>query len=150
MSLSINMIVWFRKTYSHKPIKILQFLSRGENLKMFNMTSKYFSIFNDKLPASWVSWTNFYQIFNQQDSTELKKNAPNTIIKYFTANFYFEKVTRCSGKITCKTKHFSPNNKTYTPYIFFHQIRKVSHEALNFLHQINNFFQQNDCTFGLP
>ena len=50
MSRSTNVIGWFIKTSVHKPIKILQFLS-----KMFNITSKYFSVFNNKSPASWVA-----------------------------------------------------------------------------------------------
>ena len=43
------------ETYLHKPLKILQFPSRGKIPKMFNITWKYFSIFNNKLPASWVA-----------------------------------------------------------------------------------------------
>ena len=42
------------RTHSHKPIKILQILSREKNKKMFNITPKYFRIFNNNLPASWV------------------------------------------------------------------------------------------------
>ena len=53
-----NMIGWFMKTYSHKPIQILQFYNSfaGENSKKFNITSKFFSIFNDRPPASWVGY----------------------------------------------------------------------------------------------
>ena len=50
MPRSRNMIGWFIKTSVHKPIKIIQFLS-----KMFNITSKYFSVFNSKSLASWVA-----------------------------------------------------------------------------------------------
>ena len=51
--------------------------------------------------------------------TELKKNAPNTIMKYFTPNFYFKNVTPYSEKVTYKTKNFTPNSKTFTPNLFF-------------------------------
>ena len=54
LSRSRQMIGWFMKTYLHRPINILQFLSRGK-IQKFNITSKYFSIFNNKLPASWVT-----------------------------------------------------------------------------------------------
>ena len=40
------------KTYLHKPIKSISFT--WENSKMFNLTLKYFSIFNNKPPASLV------------------------------------------------------------------------------------------------
>ena len=45
------------RTHSHKPIKILQILSREKIKKMFNITPKYFRIFNNNLPASWVKHT---------------------------------------------------------------------------------------------
>ena len=41
------------KTYLYKPIKILQFLSRGKIQKY--LTSKYLSIFNNKPRLSWVA-----------------------------------------------------------------------------------------------
>ena len=47
------MVGQFKKTYLHGPIKILHFHTR-ENSKMFHTTSKYFSFFNNKPPASWV------------------------------------------------------------------------------------------------
>ena len=47
------MIGWFKKTYLHKPIKILQCVSRRKIQKF--LTSKYFSIFNNKTPACWVA-----------------------------------------------------------------------------------------------
>ena len=53
LSRSRDMIGWFMKTYLHQPIKILQFL--WENSKMLNKTAKYFSILNNKPPASWVA-----------------------------------------------------------------------------------------------
>ena len=40
-------------------------------------------------------------------------------MKYFTLNFCFKKATPFSVKITRKTKHFAPNNKTFTPNPFF-------------------------------
>ena len=40
------------KTYLHKPIKSISFT--WENSKMFNLTLKYFSIFNNKPPGSLV------------------------------------------------------------------------------------------------
>ena len=40
----------FKKTYLHRPINRTR-----ENSKMFNITSKYFSFFNNKPPASWVA-----------------------------------------------------------------------------------------------
>ena len=40
------------KTYLHELIEILQLISRGKNKKVFNITSKYLSIFNNKPPAS--------------------------------------------------------------------------------------------------
>ena len=44
------------KTYLHKPIKVLQLGKyTWENSKALNTTSKYFSIFNKKPPASWVA-----------------------------------------------------------------------------------------------
>ena len=51
-------------------------------------------------------------------------------MKYFIPNFYFNKVTPNSEKITRKTKNFTPNNKTFTINLFFiHQIRKILHET---------------------
>ena len=50
------MIGWFIKTYIHKPIKILQFLLRGKIQIMFDVTLKYFNIFSNKPPASWVAY----------------------------------------------------------------------------------------------
>ena len=55
MSWSRNMIGWFMKTYLLKPIKILQFLLPGKIKKIFNITWKYFSIFNNKPLTSWVA-----------------------------------------------------------------------------------------------
>ena len=40
-------------------------------------------------------------------------------MKYFAWNFYFKKVTPYSEKITRKTKNYAPNNKTFTPNLFF-------------------------------
>ena len=59
LPLSRIIIEWFMKTYIHKPIKILQLLSRGKIQKCFtciniSKTLKYFSIFNNEAPVSWV------------------------------------------------------------------------------------------------
>ena len=55
MSRSRNMIGWFIKTYLHKPINIIQFLSRAKIKKMFNIALKCFNTFNNKPPSSWVA-----------------------------------------------------------------------------------------------
>ena len=57
MSQTRNTIAWFMKTYLHRPIKILQFFTRGRIQRMFDITSKYFSIFNNSLHESWVKHT---------------------------------------------------------------------------------------------
>ena len=57
-------------------------------------------------------------------------------MSYFTANFYFKKVTPYSERIISKTESFTPNNKIFTL-------------NLNFLHQIKNILHQTDGTFGL-
>ena len=41
--------------YSHKPIKILQFLSSGKIQKRLTQLRNIFSIFNNKPSASWVT-----------------------------------------------------------------------------------------------
>ena len=56
MSRSGNMIWWFRKTYSHKPIKILQFLSRGKIQKWnkfatYNLNCAYNNRFSYVFPV---------------------------------------------------------------------------------------------------
>ena len=57
---------------------------RRENSKMFNITAKYFSIFNNKPPASWVAhiirdfltcysclyYSSFYHLWRNKTSTE--------------------------------------------------------------------------------
>ena len=52
---SRNMVGQFKKTYLHTPIEILHFLTPARIKKMFNITSKYFSFFNNKPPASWIA-----------------------------------------------------------------------------------------------
>ena len=61
----------------------------------------------------------FYTAFWFTKVTANEKITPNSIVKYFTPNFYFQKVTPYSKKITRKTKDFTPNNKTSTPNLFF-------------------------------
>ena len=41
-----------QKAYLHRPIKSLHFLTPARIIKMFNITSKYFSFLNNKPPAS--------------------------------------------------------------------------------------------------
>ena len=48
------MVGQFKKVYLHRPIKILYFLTPAR-IQKFNITSKYFSFFNNKTPASWVA-----------------------------------------------------------------------------------------------
>ena len=50
---SRKVIGWFTKTYWNKPIKLLQFITRGKIQKC--LISKYFSIFDSTLPTSWVA-----------------------------------------------------------------------------------------------
>ena len=47
------------------------------------------------------------------------KNISNSNMKYFTPKFYFKKVTPYSEKIICKTKNFTPKNKTFTLNLIF-------------------------------
>ena len=54
MSHSRNMIGWFMKTYLIDQSRLYNFL-QWENSKIFNITSKYYSIFNNKPPANWVA-----------------------------------------------------------------------------------------------
>ena len=49
------MVGQLKKTYLHRPIKTLLFSHTYENSKMFNITSKYFSFFNNKPSAGWVT-----------------------------------------------------------------------------------------------
>ena len=51
---SRNMIRQLMKTYLHRPTKILQFLTPGR-IQKFSITSKYFSFFENMLPASCVA-----------------------------------------------------------------------------------------------
>ena len=55
-------------------------------------------------------------------------------MKYFTPKFYFKKVTPYSEKIICKTKNFTPKNKTFTlNLIFFHKARnETKHYQISF------------------
>ena len=49
--------VWLdnsKKFYFDRPIKILHFLTPTRIQKMFNITTKHLSFFNNKPPASWV------------------------------------------------------------------------------------------------
>ena len=81
------------------------------------------------------------------------KNISNSNMKYFTPKFYFKKVTPYSEKIICKTKNFTPKNKTFTlNLIFFHKARKILNETLlnKFLHQIRSTLHQTDDTFEIP
>ena len=41
-----------QKSYFHRPIKILHCIAIARIQKLFNITSKYFSFFNNKPPAS--------------------------------------------------------------------------------------------------
>ena len=67
-------------------------------------------------------------------------------------NFILKKLTPYSEKIICKTKNFTPKNKTFTlNLIFFHKARKILNETLNkFLHKIRSTLHQTDGTFGIP
>ena len=50
---SSNMVGQFKKAYLHRPIKILHFLTPARiKKKTFNITSEYFTFFNNKPPAS--------------------------------------------------------------------------------------------------
>ena len=62
---SRNMVGQFKKAYLHKPIKTLYILTPG-NSKMFIITSKYFSFFNNNPPASWVVYItkNFLTVYS--------------------------------------------------------------------------------------
>ena len=82
-------------------------------------------------------------------NTKWKKTL-NSIMSYFTANFYFKKVTPYSERIISKTESFTPNNKIFTLNLnFLHQIRKNLHKKIKFLHQIKNILHQTDGTFEL-
>ena len=51
--MSVEKYGWtIQKAYLHKPVKILHFSHTRVNSKMFNTTSKYFSFFNNRIPAS--------------------------------------------------------------------------------------------------
>ena len=52
---SINMVGQFKKAYLHRPIKASIFSHTRKNSKFFNITSKYFTFFNNKPPTSWVA-----------------------------------------------------------------------------------------------
>ena len=61
------------------------------------------------------------------------------IMRCYTPNFYFKKVTPNSEKVTSKTKNFTPN-----------KIKEILHNKSKLLHQIRNILHQTNGTFGLP
>ena len=52
LSQSINVTGQFIKTYLHRPIKVLDFLTPAKIKRNFNIASKYFSFLNNTLRAS--------------------------------------------------------------------------------------------------
>ena len=48
------MIAQFMETYSHRPVETVQYFTHGRNSWIFDITSKYFSFFNNTPSTNWV------------------------------------------------------------------------------------------------
>ena len=87
------MIGRLKKDYLHRPTKILHFYTR-ENSKMSSITSKHFSFFNNKPPASWVAHItrdfltcyscSYYSSMSLWWSSHQWCSIKKVVLKYFT------------------------------------------------------------------
>ena len=105
-----NMAGQIKKAYLHKPIKILRFFTPARIQKMFNITSKYFSFFNDKPPANWVVLITRDFLLNLKLNESCNPMLISSWIfsKYFQNNFSSE---NCGWPLSYKSFHILRNSR---------------------------------------
>ena len=99
------------KTYLHKPIKTFTW----ENSKMFSITSKYFSIFNNKPPASSVA------------------DITRDFLTCYSCSYYSSMVA-CNHFVECTIDliHYMLNKfKTEFRNFFSHFVSEISHSCFS-------------------
>ena len=103
---------WFLKTYLQKPIKTVQFFTRRKIQKILNIISKYFSIFSNTLPATWV--------------VHITRN-----FLIFYSCLYYSTMTKLSSKKSCALNSNAVNIHFEITFLFFEGMWNFS--ALDFI-----------------